>query len=137
MLYNKAIFKRCFNFRGKQAWRNILEIPRYFRLMGFLMKHGYDEYATWETFNWFTVTMKEILTFYKERGNAPCVLDNNTLDAFSDEYIMQNEKEWKTILNEMLSLLDRMNEDVEDNERCASKDRFFILFSRYFYNLWD
>ena len=138
MFYNKKIFKRCFNFKGKQSWKNMKEIPRYCYLMKFLVKNGYDEYATWETFNWFIITMKDILTRYKERDSGtPCVLGDDVEDIFSDEAMEQNEKEWNHALDEMLSLLDKMNEKTEYKERCAAKDRFFVLFSHYFYNLWD
>lgn len=138
MFYNKKIFKRCFNFKGKQSWRNLKGIPRYCYLMNFLVKNGYDEYATWETFDWFIGVMKEILTHYKEKSfGTPYVLDAPKLDPYSDEYEKLNQKEWNNILNEMLSLLNKMGEDEEEHNRNAAKDRFFELFAKYFYNLWD
>lgn len=138
MFYNKRVFNRCFNYRGRQFWRNFREIPRYFYLMHFLVKHGYDEYATWETFNWFTYTMKEILTHYKEKNSdAPFILDAPELDPYSDEYTELNQQEWNNALDEMLALINKMNESEEEDVRNTAKERFFLLFSKYFYYLWD
>lgn len=61
-MYNKTIFKRCFSYKGKYWFYNIKEIPTYIKQMRFLMKHGYDMYACWETFDWFIHTMRKILT---------------------------------------------------------------------------
>ena len=106
--------------------------------MHFLVKHGYDEYATWETFNWFTYTMKEILTHYKEKNSdAPFILDAPELDPYSDEYTELNQQEWNNALDEMLALINKMNESEEEDVRNTAKERFFLLFSKYFYYLWD
>lgn len=155
MLYNKRIFERCFHYRRKYWYKNIKQIPLYFKLIHHLVKRGYDEYATWETFNWFIDVMKPILTEYNSgRCGTPVVIDNyfelekSGLDA--DE---ENEKAWNNIVNRMIELLDLMDEcnskynskdydSVEGykrmgDEMCAAKDEFFELFSKYFYNLWD
>lgn len=115
MFYNNRIFNRCFNYRGKQIWRNFKEIPRYFYLMHFLVKHGYDEYATWETFNWFTYTMKEILTHYKEKNSgAPFILDAPELDPYSDEYTELNQQEWNNALYGDDATLKRFYKDTKN-----------------------
>ncbi len=139
-MYNKKIFKRCFNWKGKQWYRNLKEIPLYFRLMHFLLRHGYDEYATWETFSWFCDVMTEILTHYRnERTGTPQIAEAPGLDPFSDAYDELNEKQWNATLDEMLEMLEVMKEeDCEDEElRDVAKNRFFELFSKYFYHFWD
>ena len=138
MFYNEKIFKRCFDYRSRYWYKNIKEIPLYFKLMRHLIKHGYDEYATWETFDWFIDTMKPILTSYITNGTGyPC--------EFEDE------EEWHKIINHMIELLDLMDEcnpkyetkeyvydyNKQHKEMNDAKDEFFQLFAKYFYNLWD
>jgi hypothetical protein len=138
MFYNEKIFKRCFDWRGRYWYKNIKEIPLYFKLMHHLIKHGYDEYATWETFDWFIDTMKPVLASYsKNHHGYPCDFENSG--------------EWYKITDHMVELLDLMDEcnpkyetkeyandyDRQRTEMHAAKDEFFQLFSKYFYNLWD
>jgi soluble cytochrome b562 len=148
MFYNKKIFKRCFNWRGKYWYKNIKEIPLYFKLMRHLIKHGYDEYATWETFDWFIDTMREVLTSYRKSHIGYPV---HSLDTEYDEEKVA--KEYDEGLDKMISLLDDMDEsnpkyEAEEykdingivdkhNEMYAAKDEFFKMFSEYFYCLWD
>jgi hypothetical protein len=114
--------------------------------MHHLIKHGYDEYATWETFNWFIDTMKPILQRYNSiRHGTPIIVPNyfESPDAAANE----NERMWDGIVNRMIELLDLMDEDnpkyddmdwkQEETEMQAAKDEFFKLFSEYFYCLWD
>lgn len=140
--YNKKIFKRCFNWRGKYWYKNIKEIPLYFYLMRHLVKHGYDEYATWETFSWFIDTMKPILTNYRSDHHGYPVV------SFDDnEKQEQSEKEYDADIDRMIVLLDLMKEDNPKydsmqypkayEEMYAAKDEFFQLFAKYFYCLWD
>lgn len=132
-MINKKIFKRCFDYRGKYWYMNFKQIPTYFRLMHHLIKYGYDEYATWETFNWFIDTMKPILTSYnKNRWGCPGDME---------------DEEWDLIINRMIALLDDMYEGNPKyetmeygkryDEMDVAKDEFFKLFSKYFYYLWD
>ena len=145
MFYNKKIAERCFSFKGKRWYKNIKNIPLYFKLINHLVTKGYDEYATWETFDWFIHTMKSILTDYKKSHCGYPITDL----SLSDE---ENEKNWEDIIDTMLSLLDDMDEENEKyqyegydmkREECnhiaqvRAKDKFFELFSKYFYNLWD
>ena len=150
LFYNKKIFKRCFHYRKKYWYLNLKNIPLYFRLMHHLIKHGYDEYATWETFNWFIDTMKSILPHYKNHSGIPLVLEGCAWDdpSYDEE---ENVKKWYGIIDRMIELLDLMDECNEKysaeeynkyplkgyTEREIAKNEFFELFSKYFYNLWD
>lgn len=142
LFYNKTIFKRCFNWRGKYWYKNIKEIPLYFRQMHHLIKHGYDEYATWETFSWFISIMKPILTNYRSDHHGYPVV------SFDDMELQQrSEKEYDADIDRMITLLDDMYEcnpkyddmDYKEqyNKMYAAKDEFFQLFAKYFYHLWD
>ncbi len=148
-MYNKKIFKRCFSYRKRYWYLNIKNIPLYFKSIHFLLKHGYDNYATYETFTWFISTMKDILIKYKNcHYGTPVLLTNYPLQSSEDNKIEQVNKEfWNSIIDEMLLLLDEMDEtnelyknmkykDIHKNMEEA-KDKFFILFSKYFYELWD
>ena len=154
-MYNKRIFKRWFNERGIRFFKNFLHIPKYFKQMNFLIKNGYDEWATFETFDWFTYTMKSILT--KLRNNhfgSPQVIDDFPTDIpyeenkeLCDRKFKENEDKWNGILDRMIYLLGEMDENNEkyDNNNYEenmkmmneAKDEFFTLFSKYFYYLWD
>lgn len=148
LFYNERIFKRCFNWPKKYWYKNIKEIPLYFRLMHHLIKHGYDEYATWETFDWFIITMKDILTYYRNNHQGYPVLD---IDCDDEDTFEEIAEKYDAEIDRMISLLDDMDEDSpkyeaeeyqEDyrkhyEEMFAAKDEFFKLFSKYFYNLWD
>lgn len=146
MFYNKEIAKRTFSFKGKYWYKNIKNIPLYFKLINHLVTKGYDEYATWETFDWFIHTMKSILTDYKKSHWGYPITDFN----LSDE---ENEKVWENNIDTMLSLLDDMDEENEkyqyegeydlERDKCnhaarvLAKNKFFELFSKSFYDLWD
>ena len=139
LFYNEKIFKRCFNYRGRYWYMNLKYIPLYFKLMHHLIKYGYDEYATWETFSWFTDTMRSVLTNYrKNHYGCPAGM---------------SEAEWDKTIDRMIELLDLMDSDnpkYDDTEYDGvsglqrkyaemevAKDEFFALFSKYFYNMWD
>ena len=146
LFYNERIFKRCFNWPKKYWYKNIKYIPLYFRLMHHLIKHGYDEYATWETFDWFIITMKDILRTYRygHIGYPVASWDDNEAQE-------QAKIDYDADLDKMISLLDDMDENSPKyeseeyekdfkrkyDEMYAAKDEFFKLFSKYFYNLWD
>lgn len=148
-MYNKVIFKRCFHYRGKQWYKNIKNIPLYFYHTHFLMKHGYYEYALWETFDCFIETTREILTFYRyKRTGSPVLM--KLPEPLTEEYKKaekQNELLADQLFDRMLSLLNEMDEDNPKYERMdyaektkcmnEAKDAFFELFSKYFYYLWD
>lgn len=152
-MYNEKIFKRCFCYRMRYWYKNIKNIPLYFTLMRYLIKNGYDEYAVWETFDWFIHTMKAILTEYKKhRHSVPVLLEDYPYDSCNDSEETQekrklNDEMWEETVDKMLSLLDDMDEDnpkyarmdmIKHNEALEkAKNEFFELFSKYFYCLWD
>lgn len=142
LFYNKRIFERCFNWRGKRWYRNIKEIPLYFSQMHYLIKHGYDPFAEWETFNWFIGTMESILTKYRSNHDGYPVVSYD--DKEKQE---QSEREYDADLDRMIELLDLMKEDNPKydsmqypqsyEEMYAVTDEFFQLFAKHFYSLWD
>lgn len=106
------------------------------------MFNGYDEVDTFETFSKFIDRYSKILADYREcHYGYPGTM---------------TVEEWDFIIDEMIYHLKYMDEDTvtEELERnvpdewSASaktvgeildnhKDRFFELFSKYFYHLWD
>ena len=142
LFYNKRIFQRCFCYREKYWYKNIASIPLYFKLMHHLIKHGYDEYAEWETASWFIVTMKPILSTFRNTHHGYPVVSYD--DRESQE---QSEKEYDADLDRMIMLLESMDEDnpkydgmdykEQYNRMYESKDEFFKLFAKHFYSLWD
>lgn len=135
-----------FMFRGKNWWRNLKDIPIFIKRIFFTLKHGYSPAAQWETFEWFIAVMREILINYRDnRTGTPIVIpDYHTDDLISEN---KNIEAYNNILNEMIELLDKMDEcnstynDVSLEEMHSAmdtaKNRFFELFSKYFYTLWD
>lgn len=88
--------------------------------------------------------MREILINYRHnRLGSPCVVEFNDYETWSEE----NEKAYDTILDKMIDLLDKMDENNEiyDNmdwkteyeTQTNAKNEFFKLFSEYFFSLWD
>lgn len=151
MFYNKRIFKRCFSCHKKYWYKNLTQIPLYFKLMRYLIKAGYDEYATWETHHWFTITMKSILSEYREHHcGVPILIDNypSTIETEEDKTReKENEDKWNSIIDRMIELLGYMDEcnpiylemdyRQEGIMQEKAKNEFFELFSKYFYHLWD
>ena len=135
----KRIAKTVFVYRGKYWYLNLKYIPTYFKQVHYFKKYGYEQSAIWNTFDWFIHTMRNILTEYnKTRCGFPLLGMNSEEEA---------EKAWDNIVKEMISLLDDMDEyndkyeniSVEEQYKMMkqAKDRFFELFSKYFYELWD
>lgn len=144
-MYNKTIFQRCFSYKGRYWYKNLKYIPLYFKLIHHLVKYGYDEYATWETFDWFTNTMRSVLATYRRTHHGyPCVSE-------SQDEQTRSEKKFDEDLDKMVRLLDDMDENnpkyyegeymgdthKQYNEMNAAKNEFFKLFAEYFYALWD
>lgn len=135
-----------FMFHGKNWWRNLKDIPIFIQRIFFTLKHGYSPVAQWETFEWFIAVMREILINYRDnRMGTPVVIpDYHTDDLISEN---KNIEIYNNILNEMIELLDKMDEcnstyngvSLEEMHSAmnAAKDKFFELFSKYFYTLWD
>lgn len=132
-----------FMFHGKNWWRNLKDIPIFIQRIFFTLKHGYSPVAQWETFEWFITVMREILINYRDnRTGTPVVIpDYHTDDLISEN---KNIEIYNNILNEMIELLDKMNEcnyltynNASLEAMNTAKDKFFELFSKYFYTLWD
>lgn len=135
-----------FMFHGKSWWRNLKDIPIFIKRIFFTLKHGYSPVAQWETFGWFITVMREILINYRDnRTGTPVVIpDYHTDDLISEN---KNIEIYNNILNEMIKLLDKMDEcnstyngvSLEEMHSAmdSAKNKFFELFSKYFYTLWD
>ena len=135
-----------FMFHGKDWWRNLKDIPIFIKRIFFTLKHGYSPVAQWETFEWFIAVMREILINYRDnRTGTPVVIpDYHTDDLISEN---KNIEIYNNILNEMIGLLDQMDEcnstyngvSLEEMHSAmdSAKNKFFELFSKYFYTLWD
>lgn len=132
-----------FMFHGKNWWRNLKDIPIFIQRIFFTLKHGYSPVAQWETFEWFITVMREILINYRDnRTGTPVVIpDYHTDDLISEN---KNIEIYNNILNEMIELLDKMDEcnyltynNASLEAMNTAKDKFFELFSKYFYTLCD
>ena len=135
-----------FMFHGKDWWRNLKDIPIFIKRIFFTLKHGYSPVAQWETFSWFISVMREILINYRDnRTGTPVVIPGyHTDDSISEN---KNIEIYNNILNKMIKLLDQMDEnnsaynDVSlekmHSAMDTAKNKFFELFSKYFYTLWD
>ena len=135
-----------FMFHGKDWWRNLKDIPIFIKRIFFVLKHGYSPVAQWETFSWFIAVMREILVNYRDnRTGTPVVIPDYNIDDLISEN--KNIEIYNNILNEMIKLLDKMNEcnstyngvSLEEMHSAmdSAKNKFFELFSKYFYTLWD
>lgn len=135
-----------FMFQGKNWWRNLKDIPIFFQRIFFTLKHGYSPVAQWETFEWFIAVMREILINYRDnRMGTPVVIPDYNIDNLISEN--KNIEIYNNILNEMIELLDKMDEcnstyngvSLEEMHSAmdSAKNKFFELFSKYFYTLWD
>ena len=145
MNINKLSFG-LFVFHGKSWWRNLKNIPIFIKRIFFTLKHGYSPVAQWETFEWFIAVMREILINYRDnRTGTPVVIpDYHTDDLISEN---KNIEIYNNMLNEMIELLDKMDEcnstyngvSLEEMHSAmdSAKNKFFDLFSNYFYTLWD
>ena len=131
----------------KRFWyRNLKNIPIFIKRIFFTLKQGYSPVAQWETFGWFITVMREILVNYRDnRMGTPVVIpDYHTDDLISEN---KNIEIYNNILNEMIELLDKMDEcnstyngvSLEEMHSAmdSAKNKFFELFSKYFYTLWD
>ena len=135
-----------FMFHGKDWWRNLKDIPIFIKRIFFTLKHGYSPVAQWETFSWFISVMREILINYRDnRMGTPVVIPGYNIDDLISEN--KNIEIYNNILNEMIELLDKMDEcnstyngvSLEEMHSAmdSAKNKFFELFSKYFYTLWD
>ncbi|MGN5455181.1 MAG: hypothetical protein ACI4XN_04280 [Candidatus Kurthia intestinigallinarum] len=128
-------------YRIKNAWYD-------FRCRCQRFKRGYAYGDIWNLYYWFMRTIKPMLMhLYRNHSGMPMEFENNP-DG------------WEEVLNEMINCLEMMDEDnvchflgfceIDDYKRMTKEDcqniydimgknknRFFELFSKYFYDLWD
>lgn len=132
-----------FDYPKRFWYHNLKDISIFIKRIFFTLKHGYSPVAQFETFEWFITVMREILINYRDnRTGTPVVIpDYNTDDLINED---KNIEAYNNIFNEMIELLDKMDECnylAYDNASLeamnTAKDKFFKLFSKYFYTLWD
>jgi hypothetical protein len=113
---------------------------------------GYSYGDVWDMYDWFIRTLQPMLIHLRDHGYGipqDCYIESD------DERI-----NWEDVLTEMINCLDMMDEDKvykhfgydkfhsqwwmkqEDylkisDTMAENKNRFFELFSKYFYDLWD
>lgn len=112
-------------------------------------KRGYSYGDIWDMDYWFMRTVRPMLTHLRDHG----------IGVPNDLYLQDADNEriiWENTLTEMISCLELMDEDnaekylgIKDNDYSVesynkvtnlmeeSKNRFFELFSKHFYSLWD
>ena len=110
---------------------------------------GYSYGDVYDMDFWFMRTVKPMLIHLRDHGIG---IPNELYQEGKE-----NEREaWETILTEMINCLDLMDEDnaekhlgisddnysFENHEKKwalmeENKNRFFELFSKYFYSFWD
>ena len=143
----------CGLFIYKSFWRNLKDVPIYFKRLNFLLRHGYSPMAQWETYDWFICVMREIMQNYRDNreGNMLFFEPGDETITRGLALAKQNDK----FYDHMVELLNQMDEfsyadiDYEDTEKFlqqekenenkanAAKNEFFELFSKYFYGFWD
>lgn len=128
-------------YRIKNAWYD-------FRCRCQRFKRGWAYGDVWDMDVWFIRTVKPMLTHLKDHGiGIPgefCIGEDG------------NRIYWENTLTEMISCLELMDEDNAEkylgisDDNCSvesykkvhdlmeeNKNRFFELFSKYFFDLWD
>ena len=112
-------------------------------------KRGYSYGDVWDMDFWFMRTVKPMLIHLRDHGIG--IPNELYLQDADNERIL-----WENILTEMVNCLELMDEEnaekylgIENkdfsvgdyNKKWAlmeeNKNRFFELFSKYYYNLWD
>lgn len=138
----KPITRISFGLFLGSFWMKLKDIPIFLNRVIYTLRHGYPPQATWEIYEWHRRVMLETLSeFRKNFHGYPCLFDNE--DASPEE---QYDR-WGAIIDEMCEYLDDMNEDnydlsIENFEKSdlareKAKDKFFELFSKYYFYLWD
>lgn len=118
-------------------WKDYLKnVKKIFRRCIYLLKNGLPEQATWETYEWFRVSMIKALKGLLKWGNS----------YPPDRTPEQWENELKTAIHH-LEMMDESYPFYEKNFEPFStevgelmnihKDLFMKWFSKNFYTLWD
>ena len=112
-------------------------------------KRGYSYGDIWDMDYWFMRTAKPMLIHLRDYGIG--IPNDLYLDGAENERVA-----WEAVLTEMVECLTLMDEDeaqkylgISDDDYTSEsykkvynlmkekKDRFFELFSKHFYSLWD
>lgn len=139
-----------FQFSGYNSWRNLKDIPSFLRAVHTLFKDGVPPQAYYETYAWFIDVMEMIVKWYRdERAGSPFILEENA-KLGDEEQDKRNEEAYNAVLDEMLLHLEGMKEENYckekfdpdkwgeiDKQMYEHRDKFFSLFSEYFFTLWD
>ena len=136
----KPITRISFGLFLGSFWRKLKDIPIFLKRVVYTLRHGYPPQATWEIYEWHRRVMLETLSEFRKNLNGYPVLDENA--SPEEQYA-----KWGAIIDEMCEYLDAMAEDnydfsIENLEksdlaRTEAKDKFFELFSKYYFHLWD
>ena len=136
----KPITRISFGLFLGSFWMKLKDIPIFLKRVVYTLRHGYPPQATWEIYEWHRRVMLETLSEFRKNLNGYPIFDEN---ASPEE---QYDK-WGAIIDEMCEYLDAMAEDnydlsIENLEksdlaRTEAKDKFFELFSKYYFHLWD
>lgn len=136
----KPITRISFGLFLGSFWMKLKDIPIFLKRVVYTLRHGYPPQATWEIYEWHRRVMLETLSEFRKNLNGYPVFDENA--SPEEQYA-----KWGAIINEMCEYLDAMAEDnydlsIENLEksdlaRTEAKDKFFELFSKYYFHLWD
>lgn len=151
-MIKKLWHKWIVDWRGKSfrsRWHNFITFPKNFcKFIGeicFFLKHGYPYEATYDLYDYFIDHMDSILVDFAD-GLHGCPAGIK-------------QEEWEKILSVMIEALKGMDEiryikefpikedynihDLMEYELgkqeylVKNKEKFFSLFSKWFYDLWD
>ena len=138
----KPITRISFGLFLGSFWTKLKDIPIFLKRVVYTLRHGYPPQATWEIYEWHRRVMLETLSEFRKNLNGYPA-------SFYDEDSSPEEQydKWGAIIDEMCEYLDAMAEDnydlsIENLEksdlaRTEAKDKFFELFSKYYFHLWD
>lgn len=136
----KPITRISFGLFLGSFWRKLKDIPIFLKRVVYTLRHGYPPQATWEIYEWHRRVMLETLSEFRKNLNGYPIFDENA--SPEEQY-----DRWGAIIDEMCEYLDAMYEDnydlsIENLEksdlaRTEAKDKFFMLFSKYYFHLWD
>lgn len=108
------------------------------------VKYGYCESDIWEIDTWFLRTVPCMLRYLRSTTMGfPSKLGNedSTALCLDEEECQEGYRKWHEILTEMINLFEnadiRSAKDEEIKVRETNKNEAFLLFSKWFYDLWD
>ena len=130
-----ALYGKSFRAFWHNTWTFPINFYKFVKEVCFLLKYGYPYEATYEHFNWFLDMERSILKRYLEIHW--CYPGREGAEI--------NEK-WESVIKRMLELLEDMDENKYDetisiinkiDSMEKSKNEFFELYSKWFYDMWD